>query len=155
MILDDVKADETYKKIKSRARDRECCRNLMPRTCFQAEHQWWIVIVLCHCRPGSNRQSMRRQVFDLEEFYYIQYKNSWNIFKNFKTIYFIGLPLFLFYIGWYLSTLKPNLYRPAVISTFTFINKKNWYQFPPIFNNFFLVISTFSCLSFQPSFISM
>ena len=39
MMLDDIKADETYEKIKRRAMDRECWRNWMPRTCFQAEHQ--------------------------------------------------------------------------------------------------------------------
>ena len=39
MMLDDIKADETYKKIGHRAMAREYLRNLMPRTCFQAEHQ--------------------------------------------------------------------------------------------------------------------
>ena len=39
MMLDDTKVDETDEKIKSRAIDRECLRNWMPRTCFQAEHQ--------------------------------------------------------------------------------------------------------------------
>ena len=37
--VNDIKADETYEKIKRRAMDRECWRNWMPRTCFQAEHQ--------------------------------------------------------------------------------------------------------------------
>ena len=32
MMLDDIKADETYEKIKRRAMDRECMRNWMPRT---------------------------------------------------------------------------------------------------------------------------
>ena len=40
MMLDDIKADETYEKIKRRAMDRECWRNWMPRSCFQAEHQY-------------------------------------------------------------------------------------------------------------------
>ena len=34
MILDDIKADETYEKIKRRAMDREFWRNQMFRTCF-------------------------------------------------------------------------------------------------------------------------
>ena len=38
MMLDDIKADETYEKIMRRAMDRECWRNWMPRNCFQAEH---------------------------------------------------------------------------------------------------------------------
>ena len=37
--VNDIKADETYEKIKRRAMDRECWRNWMPRICFQAEHQ--------------------------------------------------------------------------------------------------------------------
>ena len=41
MMLDGIKTDETYQKIKRRAIDRECWINWMPRTCFQAEHQWW------------------------------------------------------------------------------------------------------------------
>ena len=39
MMLDEIKADETYEKIKRRAIDRKCWRNWMPSTCFQAEHQ--------------------------------------------------------------------------------------------------------------------
>jgi hypothetical protein len=39
MMLDDIKADESYEKIKCRAMERECWRKWMPRTCFQAEHQ--------------------------------------------------------------------------------------------------------------------
>ena len=39
MMRVDIKADETYKKIKRRAKDRECWRNCMPRTCFLAEQQ--------------------------------------------------------------------------------------------------------------------
>ena len=39
MMLDGIKAEETYDKIKRRAMDRECWRNWMPRTCFQAEDQ--------------------------------------------------------------------------------------------------------------------
>ena len=39
MMLDDIKADETYENIKPRAMGRECWRNWMPRTFFQAEHQ--------------------------------------------------------------------------------------------------------------------
>ena len=39
MMLDDIKADESYEKIKRRAIDIECWRNWMPRTCLQAEHQ--------------------------------------------------------------------------------------------------------------------
>ena len=39
MVLDDIKADETSKKIKRRAMERECLGNWMPRTCFQAENQ--------------------------------------------------------------------------------------------------------------------
>ena len=39
MMLDDIKVDETNEKIKRRAMDRACCRNWMPRTFFQAEHQ--------------------------------------------------------------------------------------------------------------------
>ena len=39
MMIDDIKADETYEKIKLRIMDRERWRNWMPRTCFQAEHQ--------------------------------------------------------------------------------------------------------------------
>ena len=39
MMLDDIKADETYEKIKRRAMFRECWRNWMPRTCFQAQLQ--------------------------------------------------------------------------------------------------------------------
>ena len=39
MMLDDIKVDETHEKIKRRAMDRECWRNWMPITCFQAEHQ--------------------------------------------------------------------------------------------------------------------
>ena len=39
MILDYLKADKTYEKIKRRAMDRECWINWMPRTCIQAEHQ--------------------------------------------------------------------------------------------------------------------
>ena len=41
MMLDDIKADETYEKIKRQAMDIECWRKWMPRTWFQAEHQWW------------------------------------------------------------------------------------------------------------------
>ena len=36
MMLDDIKADGRYQR---RAMDRECWRNWMPRTFFQAEHQ--------------------------------------------------------------------------------------------------------------------
>ena len=31
--------DQTYEKNKRRAMDSDCWRNLMPRTCFQAEQQ--------------------------------------------------------------------------------------------------------------------
>ena len=39
MMIDNIKADETYEKIKRQAIDRGCWINWMPRTCFQAEHQ--------------------------------------------------------------------------------------------------------------------
>ena len=39
MMLDDIKADESYEKIKRLAMDKECWSNWMPRTWFQAEHQ--------------------------------------------------------------------------------------------------------------------
>ena len=40
MMLDNIKADESCEKTKRRAMKKECWRNWMPRTCFQAEHQW-------------------------------------------------------------------------------------------------------------------
>ena len=39
MMLYDIKADESYEKIKRRAMDRDCWRNWMSRTFFQSEHQ--------------------------------------------------------------------------------------------------------------------
>ena len=33
-MLDEIKADESYEKIKHRAMDKEFCRNWMPRICF-------------------------------------------------------------------------------------------------------------------------
>ena len=39
MMLEDIKVDETYEKIKRLAMDRDCWKKWMPRTCFQAEHQ--------------------------------------------------------------------------------------------------------------------
>ena len=42
MMLDDIKADEPYEKFKRRDMDRECWRNLMPRTCFHAERQYFL-----------------------------------------------------------------------------------------------------------------
>ena len=39
MMLDGIKADETHEKIKLRAMDRECLRNCISITCFQAEDQ--------------------------------------------------------------------------------------------------------------------
>ena len=38
MILDDIKANQTYEKIKHRAIDRDRGRNWMPGTCFYAEN---------------------------------------------------------------------------------------------------------------------
>ena len=39
IMLDDIKANQTYEKTKRLAMDRECWRNWMTRTCIQAEHQ--------------------------------------------------------------------------------------------------------------------
>ncbi len=39
MMLENIKADGTYKKIKRRAMDKECWRNWMLRTFFQAKHR--------------------------------------------------------------------------------------------------------------------
>ena len=38
MMLDDIKADESYEKIKRRAMGLECKRDWMPRACVQAKH---------------------------------------------------------------------------------------------------------------------
>ena len=39
MMLDNIKANQTYEMIKRRAVDRESWKNWMSRSCFQTEHQ--------------------------------------------------------------------------------------------------------------------
>ena len=46
MMLDDIKADETYEKIKRRVTDRECWRNCMPRTCFQSRTSMMMIMMM-------------------------------------------------------------------------------------------------------------
>ena len=46
MMLDDIKADETHEKFKRRAMDRECWRNWVPRTCFQADRTPMMIMMM-------------------------------------------------------------------------------------------------------------
>ena len=83
LMIDDIKADESYEKIKRRAMDRECWRNWIPITCFQAEHQWlwwWpyysiIFLVIIIDKPYLESTL-------LMEFNYIFYKNLTKYISN-------------------------------------------------------------------------
>ena len=66
MMLDDIKADETHKKIKRRAMNREFWRNWMPRTCFQAEHQSEVNRIRYYEKKGPSLGSMYKSYENLD-----------------------------------------------------------------------------------------